>query len=52
MRHGPSPERNAWTREQFLSAVVTEIKAEAEGLLTRIWLRLRLTLSSLFGRRK
>jgi GH24 family phage-related lysozyme (muramidase) len=50
MRHGPSPERNAWTREQFLSAVVTEIKAEAEGLLTRIWLRLRLTMSALFGR--
>jgi GH24 family phage-related lysozyme (muramidase) len=51
MRHGPSPERNAWTRQQFLSAVVTEIKAEAEGLLTRIWLRLRLTMSGLFGRR-
>jgi GH24 family phage-related lysozyme (muramidase) len=52
MRHGPSAERNAWTREQFLSAVVTEIKAQAEGLLTRIWLRLRLTLSGLFGRPK
>jgi GH24 family phage-related lysozyme (muramidase) len=50
LRHGPSPERNAWTREQFLSAVVTEIKAEAEGLLTRIWRRLRLTISGLFGR--
>ena len=50
LRHGPSPERNAWTREQFLSAVVTEIKADAEGLLTRIWRRLRLTLSGLFGR--
>jgi GH24 family phage-related lysozyme (muramidase) len=50
MRHGPNPERNAWTREQFLSAVVTEIKAEAEGLLTRIWLRLRLIMSGLFGR--
>jgi GH24 family phage-related lysozyme (muramidase) len=50
LRHGPSPERNAWTREQFLSAVVTEIKAEAEGLLTRIWRRLRLTLSGMFRR--
>jgi GH24 family phage-related lysozyme (muramidase) len=50
LRHGPSPERNAWTREQFLSTVVTEIKAEAEGLLTRIWRRVRLTLSGLFGR--
>jgi GH24 family phage-related lysozyme (muramidase) len=50
LRHGPSPERNAWTRDQFLSAVVTEIKAGAEGLLTRIWRRLRLTLSGLFGR--
>jgi GH24 family phage-related lysozyme (muramidase) len=49
-RHGPSPERNAWTREQFLSAVITEIKAEAEGLLTRIWRRLRLTVSGLFRR--
>jgi GH24 family phage-related lysozyme (muramidase) len=51
MRHGPSAERNAWTREQFLSAVVTTIKAEAEGWLTRIRLRLRLILSRLFGRR-
>ena len=51
MRRGPSAERNAWTREQFLSAVVTTIKAEAEGWLTRIWLRLRLMLSRLFGRR-
>jgi GH24 family phage-related lysozyme (muramidase) len=49
MRHGPGPERNAWTREQFLSAIVTEIKAEAEGLLSRIWLRLRLIMSGLFG---
>jgi GH24 family phage-related lysozyme (muramidase) len=51
MRRGPSAERNAWTREQFLSAVVTTIKAEAEGWLTRIRLRLRLMLSRLFGRR-
>jgi GH24 family phage-related lysozyme (muramidase) len=51
MRRGPSPERNAWTRDQFLSAVVTTIKAEAEGWLTRIRLRLRLIMSRLFGRR-
>jgi len=51
MRRGPGAERNAWTREQFLSAVVTTIKAEAEGWLTRIRLRLRLMLSRLFGRR-
>jgi GH24 family phage-related lysozyme (muramidase) len=50
MRHGPGPARNAWTREQFLSAVVTKIKAEAEGLLTRIWFRLRLIISGLFAR--
>jgi GH24 family phage-related lysozyme (muramidase) len=50
LRHGPGPERNAWTRQQFLSAVVTEIKAEAEGRLNRIWHRIRLTLSALFGR--
>jgi GH24 family phage-related lysozyme (muramidase) len=50
MRRGPSPERNTWTREQFLSAVVTTIKAEAEGWLTRILLRLRLIMSRLVGR--
>jgi GH24 family phage-related lysozyme (muramidase) len=49
MRRGPGPERNAWTREQFLSAIVTTIKAGAEGWLARIWLRLRLTMSGLFG---
>lgn len=50
IRRGPSAARNAWTREQFLSAVVTTIKAEAEGWLTRIRLRLRLTMSRLFRR--
>jgi GH24 family phage-related lysozyme (muramidase) len=50
MRRGPSEERNAWTREQFLSAVVTTIKAEAEGWLTRIRLQLRLMRNRLFGR--
>ena len=51
MRRGPGPERNAWTRQQFLSAAGVTIKAEAESLLTRIWLRLRLTMSRLFGSR-
>ena len=37
MRRGPSAARNAWTRQQFLSAVVGTIKAEAENWLTRIW---------------
>ena len=36
MRHGPSEARNAWTREEFLSAVVGTIKAEAEGWLARV----------------
>jgi GH24 family phage-related lysozyme (muramidase) len=49
MRHGPAPERNAWTREQFLSAAVTTIKAEAESWLTRILHRVRLTIGGLFG---
>jgi GH24 family phage-related lysozyme (muramidase) len=41
MRRGPSAARNDWTREQFLSAVVGTIKAEAESWLTRIrgWMR-------------
>ena len=30
LRHGPSAERNAWTRQQFLGAVVGAIRAEAE----------------------
>jgi GH24 family phage-related lysozyme (muramidase) len=52
MRRGPSSARNAWTREQFLSAVVTTIKAETEGLLKRIWLAIRQTLNALFGPRQ
>ena len=40
-RRGPSAARNAWTRQQFLSAVVGTIKAETEGWLTRIWARIR-----------
>ena len=30
LRHGPGPERNQWTRQQFLSAVIGAIQAEAE----------------------
>ena len=41
MRRGPSAARNDWTREQFLSAVVGTIKAEAEGWVTRIRGRMR-----------
>ncbi|WP_433971971.1 glycoside hydrolase family protein [Tunturiibacter lichenicola] len=51
MRRGPSAARNAWTREQFLDAVVTTIKAETETWLKRIWGRIRQTLNVLFGRR-
>jgi GH24 family phage-related lysozyme (muramidase) len=36
MRRGPSAARNAWTRQQFLSAVVSTIKAETENWLARI----------------
>ncbi len=50
MRRGPSPARNTWTRQQFLSAVVGTIKAEAEGWLTRISRRLRQIGNNLFGR--
>jgi GH24 family phage-related lysozyme (muramidase) len=51
MRRGPSAARNAWTREQFLTAVVTTIQAEAESWLKRIWRRIRQTLDVLLGRR-
>jgi len=50
MRRGPGPARNDWTREQFLSAVVGTIKAEAESWLTRIWGRIRQIAASIFGR--
>ena len=50
MRHGPGALRNAWTRDQFLVAVVGTIKAEAleagtikaraEKWLLRLWRRL------------
>jgi GH24 family phage-related lysozyme (muramidase) len=50
MRRGPSTARNNWTRQQFLSAVVGTIQAEAEGWLTRISRRLRQIGSELFSR--
>jgi GH24 family phage-related lysozyme (muramidase) len=50
MRRGPGPARNDWTRQQFLSAVVGTIKAEAESWLTRIWSRIRQIAASIFGR--
>jgi GH24 family phage-related lysozyme (muramidase) len=50
MRRGPSTARNNWTKQQFLSAVVGTIQAEAEGWLTRISRRLRQIVSSLFSR--
>jgi GH24 family phage-related lysozyme (muramidase) len=49
MRRGPSAARNNWTRNQFLSAVVGTINAEAEGWLTRILSSLRQILSRIFG---
>jgi GH24 family phage-related lysozyme (muramidase) len=50
MRRGPGAARNNWTRQQFLSAVVGTIKAEAEGWLIRIWRRLRQIGNNLFSR--
>lgn len=50
MRRGPSAARNNWTRQQFLSAVVGTIQAEAEGWLTRICLRLRQIWANLFDK--
>ena len=50
MRRGPGAARNNWTRQQFLSAVVGTIKAEAEGWLTRISRRLRQIRNNLFSR--
>jgi GH24 family phage-related lysozyme (muramidase) len=50
MRRGPGEARNNWTRQQFLSAVVGTIKAEAEGWLARIWGRMRHIWNGIFGR--
>jgi GH24 family phage-related lysozyme (muramidase) len=35
-RRGPSPARNAWTQQQFLSAVLPTLHAEAETVLGRL----------------
>jgi GH24 family phage-related lysozyme (muramidase) len=51
IRRGPSAARNDWTRQQFLSAVVTSIQAEAEGWLKRMRAFIRQTLNFLLGRR-
>ncbi|HSY68290.1 MAG TPA: hypothetical protein VK813_06600 [Edaphobacter sp.] len=48
MRRGPSEARNAWTRQQFLSAVVGTIKADAENWLIRIWWQIRHIWNGLF----
>ena len=50
MRRGPGAARNDWTREQFLSAVVGTIKAEAESWLTRIRGWMRPIKNRVFGR--
>src|SRR6202035_5795695 len=50
IRRGPGTARNDWTRQQFLSAVVGTIQAEAEGWLTRILRRLRQIGNNLFSR--
>jgi GH24 family phage-related lysozyme (muramidase) len=50
IRRGPSAARNAWTREQFLSAVVGTIKAEAETWLRRIQRWIRQIWNRIFGR--
>jgi GH24 family phage-related lysozyme (muramidase) len=52
MRRGPSAARNNWTRNQFLSAVVGAIRAETEGLLSRIWARMRQIANNIFSRRR
>jgi GH24 family phage-related lysozyme (muramidase) len=46
-RRGPSPDRNAWTQQQFLSAIVPTLQAEAESWLSR----LKQSLRSLFQKR-
>ena len=49
-RRGPGPARNDWTREQFLSAVVGTIKAEADTWLRRIRAWIRQIGNRIFGR--
>lgn len=52
IRRGPGPARNNWTREQFLSAVVTTIKAEAESWLNRIQQKIHSLIKQLFGQHR
>jgi len=49
-RRGPGDARNNWTRQQFLSAVVSTIKAETESWLTRIRGQIRQMANRRFGR--
>jgi GH24 family phage-related lysozyme (muramidase) len=49
-RRGPGEARNTWTRQQFLSAVVGKIQAEAEDWLTRIRRRVRQIWDNVFRR--
>ncbi len=50
MRRGPSLARNDWTRNQFLSVILSTIKAETEGWLLRIWGHMRHIWSGIFSR--
>ena len=50
MRRGPSAARNNWTRNQFLSAVIGTIKAEAESWVSRILASIRHIADNIFGR--
>jgi len=50
IRRGPSEARNNWTRQQFLSAVVSTIKAETEGWLIRTQAQMRQIWNRIFGR--
>jgi GH24 family phage-related lysozyme (muramidase) len=49
-RRGPGEARNTWTRQQFLSAVVGKIQAEAADWLTRIRRRVRQIWDNVFRR--
>jgi GH24 family phage-related lysozyme (muramidase) len=49
-RRGPGPVRNDWTREQFPSAVVGTITAEADSWMRRIRAWIRQIGNRIFGR--
>jgi hypothetical protein len=49
-RRGPAPARNDWTRQQFLSAVIGTVKAEAESWFIRITRAMRQIGNTVFGR--